>query len=137
MSTPPLSFEIPGEPVAFARSGGHGTVRFTPKRQRDFMALVKFAAYRAMAGSPPLTGPVELRINATYLIPKSWPKKRAASAHWRTSKPDADNIGKIISDAMNEIVFVDDAQVASLTVQKIYGAVAGVLVSVTEIGGAQ
>jgi Holliday junction resolvase RusA-like endonuclease len=124
-----IAFTIPAEPIAFARSGGNGSVRFTPKRQRDFMALVKLAAHKAMDGEPPLDGPIDLKIRATYLIPMSWSKKRAATARWRTARPDVDNIAKIISDAMNEIVYADDAQVVSLTVQKVYGVVAGVTVT--------
>jgi len=124
-----ISFTIPAEPVAFGRSGDNGAVRFTPKRQRDFMALVKLAAHKAMDGEPPLDGPIDLKIRATYLIPMSWSKKRAATARWRTARPDVDNIAKIISDAMNEIVYADDAQVVSLTVQKVYGVVAGVTVT--------
>lgn len=125
-----IAFTIPGEPVAFARAGANGGQRFTPKRQRDFMALVRLAASKAMDGQEPFAGPVQLSIRAAYLVPTSWPKKKAALAKWRTSKPDADNIAKIVSDAMNTIVFADDAQVVSLTVQKVYGPLAGVTVSV-------
>lgn len=132
-----IAFQIPGEPVAFARSGGNGKIRYTPKRQRDFMALVKLAAHKAMDGAP-MAGPVAMTVRATYLVPKSWPKKRVAAARWRTAKPDADNIAKLVADACNEIVFVDDAQVAELTVQKRYGPLAGVTVSVASLedGGA-
>lgn len=134
-----IAFHIPGEPVAFARSGGKGTIRFTPKKQRDFMALVKLAAAAAMDGAPPLDGPLEMTIRATYLVPASWPRKRRNAARWRTSKPDADNLAKIVADAINEIVYVDDAQIASLSVQKVYGPLAGVTVSVARLseGGAE
>jgi Holliday junction resolvase RusA-like endonuclease len=128
-----IAFHIPGEPVAFARSGGNGTIRFTPKRQRDFMALVHLAASRAMGKEEPLIDPVEMVVRAVYLVPRSWPKKKADAAWWRASKPDADNLAKIISDAINTIVFVDDAQIASLTVQKMYGPIAGVTVSVAAL----
>ena len=37
-----------------------------------------------------------------------------------TVKPDWDNIGKIISDALNGIAYKDDAQVVSCTVEKRY-----------------
>ena len=124
-----ICFTIPAEPIAFARSGGNGSIRFTPKRQRDFMALVKFAAHKAMDGEPPLDGPIDVKICATYRVPSSWSKKRAAEARWRTARPDAGDMAKIISDAMNEIVFGDDAQVANLTVQKVYGPIAGVTVT--------
>ena len=135
-----IAFSIPGEAIAFARSGGSGSVRFTPKRQRDFMALVKLAAHKAMDGEPPLDGPIELQIRATYRVPASWSKKRAATARWRTARPDADNIAKIIADAINEIVYGDDAQVVNLTVQKVYGPIAGVTVSAMRLvddGGGQ
>lgn len=124
-----VAFHIPGDPVAFARSGGNGSVRFTPKKQRDFMALVKLAAHTAMNGQPPLDGAIDLKIRAVYRVPTSWPKKKAAEAKWRTSKPDADNIAKLVSDACNEIVFGDDAQVVDLRVQKLYGPIAGVFVT--------
>jgi len=130
-----IAFTIPGEPVAFARSGGKGKIRFTPKRQRDFMALAQLAAHRAMNGQPPLEGPIELPIRATYRVPASWSKKRADAARWRTSRPDADNIAKIVADSINEIVFGDDSQVANLVVQKAYGPIAGVTVSAMALGG--
>lgn len=134
-----IAFTIPGEPIAFARSGGNGKVRFTPKRQRDFMSLVKLAAHNAMDGEAPMAGPVEMTIRAVYLVPVSWPKKRRDAARWRTSKPDADNLAKIVADAINTIVYGDDAQVCNLIVQKVYGPIAGVTVSVAtlEDGGAK
>jgi Holliday junction resolvase RusA-like endonuclease len=134
-----IAFTIPGEPVAFARSNSNGSVRFTPKRQRDFMAMVKLAAHTAMNGDPPLDGPIDLKIRAVYLVPTSWSKKRAAEARWRTARPDADNIAKLVADSINEIVYGDDAQVVSLTVQKVYGPIAGVTVTASrmdENGGA-
>jgi Holliday junction resolvase RusA-like endonuclease len=105
-----VTFVVPSEPVAFARSGGKGKIRFTPKRQRDFMALVQLAAHRAMNGQPPLAGPIELRIRAAYRVPTSWSKKRAAGVRWRIARPDADNIAKLVADSCNEIIFRDDAR---------------------------
>ena len=101
-----IAFNIPGEPIAFARSGGNGKVRFTPRRQRDHMALIKLAAATAMEGAKPLQGPIELRIRAVYRVPSSWSKKRAATAHWRIARPDADNLGKLICDAINSDRFL-------------------------------
>jgi Endodeoxyribonuclease RusA len=67
-----VAFDIPGEPIAFARSGGRGKTRFTPKRQRDFMGLIKLATHQAMDGHPPFTGPIELCIRTVYRVPMSW-----------------------------------------------------------------
>lgn len=116
-----IEFHVPGEPVAFARSGGNGTQRFTPKKQRDFMALVKLAGSKAMEGRELLSGPLHASIVARYSIPASWPIKRRAEALWKESRPDIDNLAKLTADALNDIVYQDDAQICSLHVEKIYG----------------
>jgi Holliday junction resolvase RusA-like endonuclease len=97
------------------------------------MGAVKMFASQAMAGAAPINGPVELSIRATYLVPASWPAKRRATAMWKASKPDADNLGKIVADALNSLAYADDAQVASLIVQKRYGPIAGLTVSVAPL----
>lgn len=128
-----ISFVVPGDAVPFARAGSRGTMRFTPPKQRSYEGAIKAFAFAAMGGKPPIKGPVHLIIQAEYLIPPSWSKKKRAAAEWKESKPDADNIAKIFKDAMNRIVFEDDAQVASLIVQKKYGIFARVTVSVMEL----
>lgn len=126
-------FQIPGECIGFARAGANGKMRFTPKRQRDFMCLVKMAAANAMGDVPPFEGPLKIIVRATYLVPKSWPKKRAAEAYWKTSKPDASNLLKLVEDALHDVCYVDDAQIAEATVQKTYGPIASTTVEVSEL----
>lgn len=106
-----VSFVIPGEPVPFARAGAKGAMRFTPKRQRDFMSLAKLAACQAMNGRAPIEGPVELTVEAVFLVPSTWSKKKAGAAVWKLSRPDLSNIEKLVEDSLNEIVFLDDTQV--------------------------
>lgn len=125
-----ILFTVPGEPVPFARAGANGKARFTPRKQADFMTAVRTFAARAMEGRPPMDGPVGLTILATYLVPPSWSGRKRANAYWKATRPDAGNLQKLLEDAMNKIVFVDDAQVASVIVRKIYGSVAGVEVRV-------
>lgn len=128
-----ISFTIPGDAVAFARAGAKGKRRFTPKPQADYAAIVKIFASRAFAGREPFDGPVSVAIRATYIVPPSWSAKKKAAAFWKTSKPDADNIFKLVADSINGIAYRDDAQIVDLSVQKKYGPAAGVVVSVTEI----
>lgn len=56
-------------------------------------------------------------------IPKSWPKKRRADALAGrvapTGKPDVDNLLKTV-DALNGVVWADDAQVADARVRKVF-----------------
>lgn len=135
---PDVTFVVPGEAVPWARSGGgKSTFRFTPKPQRDYMGVLKFYCQRAMQGRAPLQGPLELSVQAVYLRPKSHTRKRrqAVGAEWKTSKPDADNISKIVKDALNTIAWLDDQQVAALHVWKQYGEKPCLVVKIVQLGG--
>jgi len=129
-----VQFTIPGEVVPWARAGAMGKRHFTPKRQADFMSVVRTIAAVAMRGKSPLSGPVSMDVRATYLVPESWSKKRKDAAYWKSTKPDSSNIVKLLEDSISKIVFADDAQVAHLNVVKIYGPVASVRVSVEALG---
>ena len=128
-----IAFTVPGEAVPWARAGGNGKVRFTPKKQASFMGVLKLFGERAMGGRLPLPGAIELKVVAVYATPRSWSKNKAAGSTWKTSRPDADNISKIVADALNALVFLDDAQIASLHVWKAYGPQAELRVEVREI----
>lgn len=124
-----IEFTVPGNAVPFARSGGGKNVpRFTPAKQRSAMGVVKLFCQRAMQGAAPMEGPIELSISAYYLRPKSKPR-----AVWKTSRPDADNLSKLLKDALNTVAWRDDAQVVSLHVWKQYGDTARVSVRIVEI----
>ncbi len=124
---------VPGQAVPYARSGGHGKVRYTPGKQRNYMAVVKDLARERMGNTPPFAGPVHLLVRAEYLIPASWSKKRKLEARWKISKPDGSNLLKITEDAMNKIVYVDDSQIACITVQKVYSVFERVTITVQEL----
>jgi Holliday junction resolvase RusA-like endonuclease len=50
-----------------------------------------------------------------------------------TGKPDADNIAKIVGDALNGVVWVDDSQIVLLTIRKMYAEEGKVTVNVEEV----
>ena len=49
-----------------------------------------------------------------------------------TKKPDWDNIGKIVSDALNKFAFLDDAQIVDARVVKEYSKTPKVIVKISE-----
>lgn len=49
-----------------------------------------------------------------------------------TKKPDWDNIGKIISDALNKFAFKDDAQITDARIIKKYARTPKVIVKIEE-----
>lgn len=79
----------------------------------------------AMGPKPLLDGPLIMDVLAIMKVPKSWSKRdrdAALSGIIRpTGKPDYDNLEKLASDAMNGIVYKDDAQIVRATVEKRYG----------------
>ncbi len=75
----------------------------------------------------PLQGPIHLDVVFVLGIPQSWPKwKKAAAAAGdlcHVSKPDRDNLLKLLKDALNGVFWVDDSQVCSGSCEKRYGEV--------------
>lgn len=131
-----LAFTIPGEPVAkgrprFLREVGRKP--FPDKKTENYEGIIKQYAALAMRSTPPFEGPLRMTIRAMFIIPQSWPEKRKREAVWKTSKPDWDNVGKIVSDACNTIVYHDDSQVVEAIIQKRYGVRSELVVTVEQI----
>ena len=126
--TQEISFTIPGKPIAkgrprFARRGKF-TKTYTPKETANYETLIKYAAMEHVPEQL-WTGPVEMHIKVYKPMLKSFSKKKAdlaLSGELRPlSKPDWDNYGKIFGDALNEVIYKDDSQIVSATVEKYYG----------------
>ena len=84
--------------------------------------------------------PIESRVKVTIIdyfgIPKSTSKKKTAEMLAGnispTKKPDADNIIKIVLDAMNNFAFKDDTQVTKLEIEKKYDNTPRIYIKVEE-----
>lgn len=136
-------FLIPGKPVGKARPrmNTQTGAAYTPRNTKDYERLVKFSyinAYPAVSDRLH-QGAVAVEITAYFPIPASWAKykKRAALAGGilPETKPDWDNIGKIITDALNGLAYRDDAQVVTAIVSKRYAKRAHVVVRLESGGG--
>lgn len=114
-----VSFEVWGKVRGkgrprFAR-GGHA---YTPKGTRDYESAIREAFENAPERpQKPFSGPIDVTIVTCRQLPKSTPKRVLSEPD--THKPDADNIAKIVLDALNGVAWLDDAQVTSLTVVKL------------------
>lgn len=124
-----ISFRIWGDPKGKARPRVLKNGRaYTPKTTADYELRVlkecreTMQLYRTfgwMDGEP-----LVMDIQAYFSIPKSYSKKKVDLIERGfvkpTKKPDADNIAKIICDALNGALYKDDAQIVSLHVSKHY-----------------
>lgn len=123
--TPAVHIELEGEPRGKGRPRftrqGHA---YTDEATRTYEEALKLKGRAAMRGRDPLTGPLAVTVLAVFGVPASWSKKKRAAAlagtERPTVKPDGDNCLKML-DALNEVVFVDDAQIVRAVVDKIYG----------------
>lgn len=97
---------------------------YTPAKTREFENLVGWSAKRAMCQCLPIASgcPLFVQITVSLVPPLSWSRKCRSDVFgaFCPKKPDVDNGAKAILDAMNGIVYEDDAQVAGLIVQKFY-----------------
>lgn len=120
----PITIRVPGLPVAKPRPrasarGGFARVHAVTRGPiATFTAAVRLAGRQAYAG-PPITGPI--RVDIEFLFP------RTKAQTWRTrpmprlphdKKPDRDNLDKAVLDALNGIVWCDDAQVCDGRITK-------------------
>ena len=108
---------IVGKPVSkgrprFGRAKNGNMVAYTPFKTRKYEQEVKSLFQIAMFGKAMLEGPVQVTITAYFTS-----KKKTG---WHTSRPDLDNIIKVILDSMNGIVLQDDAAVAQIIASKQY-----------------
>ena len=135
-----IRLEIRGAPIAQPRprvvtiAGRARAISATSKHPvKDWKKRIMVAVESQFKGEP-LQGP--LRLKCSFLMPRPkrlYRKKDAEGEVWSSSRPDLDNLIKAVKDALNGIVWHDDSQVASLTVEKHYHSKTGGPGAVVEI----
>lgn len=119
-----IDFAVPGEPrTARPRACIRGEKPGMHKDRHvvEYQRVVSTIARNHMRGKAPLDAPVNVTITHVKPRPKSHTIAQK-SVPWSTTKPDLDNIAKVVLDAMNGIVYCDDSRVASLQLGKVYSA---------------
>lgn len=73
---------------------------------------------------------IPLRLEATFYRerPKSLPK----GVRLPVSKPDWDNLGKLLTDALEKFIYANDSQITSACIQKRYGSPPRIELLITE-----
>lgn len=136
-----MEFEVIGAPVGKKRpkfSTVHGFPQaIKAKEDVYYENLVKLCFQQSKPEDYDLFfKPVKMKIEAYFGIPKSYSKKRANEAAegkiTPQTKPDADNIAKIICDALNDVAYKDDTQVIELTIIKKYATEPKVKITLEE-----
>jgi Holliday junction resolvase RusA-like endonuclease len=121
--------------VRFTQQGARP---YTPERTLSYEGRLAHAAQQIMERDdrPLVLGPLRVDLEIRMRIPNSRPLRWRLAAHngtiLPTRKPDADNVAKLL-DALNLIVWGDDAQIVELHVRKLYHDSPALVVTVEEI----
>ena len=111
-----VKFNVFGKPRGKQRprlcSVGGRNIVYTPKQTIEYEKLIKASYIASSKVFFERNIPIEINILA-YFFHKS-------SIEFATKKPDADNIIKIVLDALNKVAFYDDAQVSKICFEKRY-----------------
>lgn len=115
-----ITFTIPGTAISKARprttKRGNRAIMYTPDKTKNYENYVKLVAAQ-YAPEELLVNPLDIELEFYLQRPKSLPKK----IQHHVKKPDIDNLAKSVMDAMEGVIYVNDAQVIALRAYKLYG----------------
>jgi len=136
-----IELVIPGRPMGkhrprFVRKGGHVST-YSHKKDVNYETLIALSFRNDYPDHEPFLGPISMFITAYMPIPKATSQKRRAEMvkenEVPTTKPDADNIAKIVCDALNGVAYKDDNQIAVLSIKKYYSDVPRLEIRIEEV----
>ena len=127
-------FEVPGTPMAWKRARatvrfGHASM-FEDKRQSSYKADIR--SFLRKACGKPVASPCPFVLTISFEFPllkgdynsKGEPnkhgKEKLCGEEKRCKKPDLDNLVKMVMDALNGVVWLDDSQVYRINIAKSY-----------------
>lgn len=119
-----ITFTVPGDPVPQPRvrvstRGGFARA-YVPSKHPVHAYRLLIAKEAIACGLSPMSDPIEVIVDAVFERPKSHKNKRGLKADAPAlPRPDVDNIGKAVLDALKELF--DDTIVRRLIVEKSYG----------------
>ena len=128
MSSKLIHFEVEMKPAGKARARGGKFGFYTPAKTVKAEKQIKTVCLAAMAAKKMKAfkkgEPLAVQIEAFYEIPKSASKKNKALMQGNVTpavtKPDLDNVAKLILDSLNGVAYHDDSQIVTLLIHKSY-----------------
>jgi Holliday junction resolvase RusA-like endonuclease len=138
-----IAFTVHGkaEPAGSKTTGvsnrGQRYVRDSNPASKEWKRLVSQVAGETMNGQPLLEGPLALTVEFFRPRPASHFGKRGllpSAPVFPTTAPDATKLVRAVEDAMQGVVYRNDAQIVSQVARKQYGEAARCEVRVQEIG---
>lgn len=137
-----IIFKVEGKPQGKARARTFYDKRLgkmnsiTPEQTKIYEDLIRWS-YKAAGGKYLGEAVLQVNIQAYYPIPKGFSKAKKTAAIAEklrpTTKPDCDNIIKVVLDALNGVAYYDDKQVVQVSCDKYYAETGYLFITVSDI----
>lgn len=129
MKPPTVTHQEKQVRVVKGRDGKSRPVFYEPAELKRARVLLRDNLARHTPEKP-MHGPVRLVVKWCF------PKGRHPAGAYKDTKPDTDNLQKLLKDVMTELGYWnDDAQVCSEITEKFWAELPGILVHVEELEG--
>ena len=125
-------------PTATAQQKGERVVggyihHYKKKNVMAAEAILRDALLPYVPEAPITDQPIRLGTRWIFPYPKSAKKHKPGWGRWKITRPDTDNLNKMLKDVMTDMGFwKDDALICSETVQKLYGDEPGIVIVITD-----
>jgi Holliday junction resolvase RusA-like endonuclease len=136
-----IKFTIQGEPFGKERPRmcrhGFKVFTYTPAKTTNYENKIRKEFGEKVGVRFKEKIPLEVKIIAYYSIPqhvsKELARKMIGGLVLPTKKPDADNVCKVILDALNGVCYADDVQVCKIMIEKFYSVTPRVEVEIEDM----
>lgn len=115
-------YVIPGNPVSLKRPRFSSATKRVYNSQRSEMLVLSIGLQSQHDDDPLFEGPLHMDVTFYMPISASMTKKNQEKLKdtFNTSRPDLDNLIKMVADVANGILYKDDALIASISAKKVY-----------------
>ena len=114
---------IPLRPRPKGRPRFHGHA-YTDKKTQEYERAIK--DFILLQNPERLDGAISLNVIFMYSTPRN-------GSHYKTNRPDIDNLLKGLLDPLNGILWADDSQVVEVHASKVYGRADAIYLEVKNV----
>ena len=124
-------------PTATAQQKGEQIIggrihHYKKKNVRQAEAILRDALLPYLPAEPIVDKPIRLSVLWMFPYPKSARKHKPGHSRWKITRPDTDNLNKLLKDVMTDMGFwKDDALISLENIQKAYDDEPGIRISIT------
>ena len=125
MESSQINFTVEGEPTPWKRPRFNGKSKhvFEDSKVKEYKKKVISAFWESGGGYFEVGTPLEVEISFYLQVPRSYSKKKVLDLITNgrpTKRPDNDNLYKGVTDGLNEIAYLDDAQIVDTHIHKFW-----------------